>query len=173
MIAALLLFLTVGDGAEDKFADVVLEKPYAMYLKANPLLMEVAGAKVLRLEDGRRVVLAVASVALKDGKPKTRLDAERVCVARATASVVAEREGVQVAHVETSKDRSVVVVEDGKETGKSVLDVLQVTKTKTQGFVRGLTVVGRWKSKDGEVLYVALGMMCDAKGQPIPPPAPK
>ena len=173
MITAMLLYAALGTGADGKFVDVVMEKPYDAYLLSNPLLMEVAGAKVLRLSDGRRVVLAVASVALKDDKPRTRLEAERVCVARATASVAAEQQGVQVAHIESVEDRSVVVIENGKEKGKNLFQVLQVTKSQVQGLVRGLTVVGRWKSRNGAVFYLALGMTCDARGEPIAPPATK
>jgi len=41
-------------------------------LKANPLLIEVTGAKVIFLKDGRRIVLGVASTAIKDGTAKDR-----------------------------------------------------------------------------------------------------
>jgi hypothetical protein len=31
-----------------------------------------------------------------------------------------------------------------------------------------MSVVGRWRSRDGKVLYVAVGAICDRKGEPIP-----
>jgi hypothetical protein len=163
----LLAALLPHADADEKFADVAIEKPYADYLRANPLLMEVAGAKVIRLDDGKQVVLAVASVVLKDDRAKTRLDAEKVCRAKALASVVAEKQGVQVAHVEKVEERTVIVLEDGKEKGKSVSEVMQLTRTQVQGLAPGLSVVGRWKSKDGQVFYLALGMVCDKKGNPV------
>jgi hypothetical protein len=152
---------------EGKFRDVTLEEPYAGYLEASPSLMEAAGAKVILLEDGRRVVLGVGSAVLADGRPRTRLDAEKVCRARALASVVAERQGVMVAHEEVVREKTVIVIDDGKEKGKSVTEVLSTTRTKTKGIVRGMSVVGRWRSQDGRVLYVAVGAICDMRGEPV------
>jgi hypothetical protein len=165
-MTALLFLAAASVPAEgEKFRDVVLEEPYAAYLRANPLLMEVPGAKVIRLGGGRRMVLGVGLVALKDAKPKTRLDGERACQAKALASVVGERKGVQVAHVEKVKEKTVVVIENGKETAKSVSEVMSLTETKVRGIARGMSVVGRWRSKDGAVLYVAMGAICDKKGK--------
>lgn len=175
MTSALLLLLAVLPAADDdaKFRDVVLDKPYQPYLLGNPLLMEVAGAKIVRLENGHRVLLAVGSVVLKDDKPKTRLDAEKVCRIKALASIVAEKQGVQVAHVEKVEERTVIVIEDGKEKGKSVEEVMQITRTEVRGLAPGMSVVGRWKSRDGQILYVAMGMICDEKGRPVREKAPK
>lgn len=150
-----------------EFRDVKIDKPYDTYLKARPLLMEVTGAKVIRLKNGNRVVLGVGSVVLADEKPRTRLDAEKVCRVKALARIVAEREGVQVAHEEKVDEKTVIVLENDKEKGKSVSEVLSLTKTKTQGIVKGMSVVGRWRSKDGKTLYLALGAICDGKGEPI------
>ncbi len=175
MAPVVLLFaLATPAAAEDaKFIDVVIEKPYRTYLLANPLLMEVAGAKIIRLQDGNRLLLAVGSTVLKDDKPRTRLDAEKVCRVKALASIVAEKKGVQVAHVEKIEDRTVIVIENGKETAKSVAEVMQLTKTEVRGLAPGMNVVGRWKSKDGEFFYLALGLICDKKGQPVREEAPK
>jgi hypothetical protein len=160
--------LAPADPIDEKFRDVTLEKAYAPYLKGNPLLMDVAGAKVVRLKDGKRVVLGVGSVVLSDDKPRTRLNAEKVCKVKALASIVAERQGVQVAHEERVMEKTVIVMDDDKEQGKSVTEVLSITKTTTQGIVRGMSVVGHWRSRDGKLLYVAMGAICDKKGEPLP-----
>ena len=175
MTGALLfsvLAVTAGQEAE-RFSVIEIEKPFDLYLRANPLLMEVTGAKIIRIENGNRVVLAVASTILKDGSSKERLRAERVCRVKALASVVAETQGVQIAHVEELREKTVVVLDGEKETGKSVSELLQVTKTKVQGIMKDLPVVGRWRSKDGDVFYLALGLLCDKKGNPIAEKAPK
>ena len=164
--AWLLLALAPADAIDDKFRDVTLEKAYAPYLR-NALLMEVAGAKVVRLKNGRRVVLGIGSVVLKDGAARTRIDAEKVCKVKALAAVVGEREGVQVAHEEKVADKTVIVLDDKGEKAKSVSEVMSITRTKTQGIVKGMSVVGKWMSKDRKVMYVALGSICDAKGEPI------
>jgi len=162
-IAVLLLGLLAGED----FKDVRIEKAYKPYLEGSPLLMETTGAKVIRLKNGNRVVLGVGATVLDDDGSRTRLDAEKVCKAKALASIVAEREGVQVAHEEKLKDRTVIVVENGVEKGKNVSDLLSITRTKTKGLVKGMAVVGRWRSADGKVLYVALGAVCKPNGDPF------
>jgi hypothetical protein len=165
-LIGLLVALAPADAIDDRFRDVTLEKAYAPYLR-NALLMEVAGAKVVRLKNGRRVVLGVGSVALKDDSATSRIEAEKVCKVKALAAIVGEREGVQVAHEEKVADKTVIVLDDKGEKAKSVSEVLSITRTKTRGIVKGMSVVGRWLSKDGKVIYVALGSICDARGEPI------
>jgi hypothetical protein len=162
-----LVVLTPAADATEKFRDIEIEKPYDTYLRGNRLLMELAGAKIIRLRDGNRMLLAVGSTVLADNKPRTRLDAEKVCRAKALANLVAEKQGVQVARVEKIEDRTVVVIEDGKEKARSVAQVLEITKTQVRGLAPGLAIVGRWKSKDGQVFYLALGMICNSKGERV------
>ena len=85
--------------------------------------------------------------------------------------VVAEKNGVQVAHVEHVKEKTVIVIENGKETGKSISEYLHVTKANVEGVAKDMPVIGRWKSKDGDVFYLALGAILDEKGTPIATPA--
>ena len=167
MIACCLLAVCLGAADADKFADVEIEPAFAEYLKANPLLMDVTGAKIIRLKNGNQVVLAVASTVLKDQSVKERPRAEKVCRVKALASVVAEKKGVQVYHVEMLKEKTAIVLDNGKETAKSVSELLQVTRTKVEGITRDMPVVGRWKSKEGDVFYLAIGAICDKKGDPI------
>jgi len=149
------------------FSEVEIDNQYKDYLLAQPLLMEVAGAKILRLENGSQVVLAVASTVLKEKSPQERLRAERVCRIRAIASLVGEKQGVQVAHVERLEEKAVIVLDGEKETGKSVSDLLQIAQTKVEGITRDMPVIGRWKSREGDVFYLAIGMIVDGKGNPI------
>ena len=150
-----------------QFSDVKLEKPFDGYLLAQPLLMEVTGAKVIRLPTGGHVVVGVASTVIKDGSAEDRLRAERVCLSKARAAIIGEQQGVQVAHVEQIKDRTVFVVANGKETAKSVSELLVMTRSKVEGISRGLAPVGRWKSADGKVFYLAVGGIFDAQGNTV------
>ncbi len=144
------------------FRDISVEPQFDAVLYANVLLMEVSGAKVVRLPDGRRMILAVGSTVVKNDSAKERLRAEVVCRTKALASVVAEKEGVQVLRVETLKDSTLVTIESGKETATSVSDFLQVTTAKVEGITKDMPVVGKWKSKDGTVAYLAVGVVLGA-----------
>ena len=169
----LCLLLLCADPGRERFSEIEIEKPFDTYLRSNVLLMEVTGAKVIRLGNDRQVVLTVASTLLKDKTAKDRLRAEKVCRIKALASVVAEKRGVQVSHVEKIEEKTVVVLDGEKEKAKSVSEALQVTKTKVEGITRDMPVVGRWKSKDGDVFYLALGVVVGKNGEPVREEAPK
>jgi hypothetical protein len=125
---------------DKKFRDVEVEEPFSKHLYGNLLLMEATGAKLIRLPNGQRVIVSVASTVLKDGSATDRLRAEKVCKVKALASVAAD---------------------------KNVSELLQVTKTKVEEIARDMPVVGKWRSKDGEVFYLAIGVVCDKNGQPV------
>jgi|GEM_PF-2559425 len=135
-----------------------LDPEFAPYLLAEPLLMETEGAKVIRVDDGRVLVLGVASAALKDGSAADRKRAETVARQRALAHVVAEKTGVQVARAETlSKKTTVTIDADAGEWADSVAEYLETTRALVKGATHGFPIVGRWTSDDGTLLSVAVG----------------
>ncbi len=151
----------------DKFSDVRIEKPFDRYLLANPLLMEVTGAKIVKLPEGKSLVVAVVSTVLKDESAKERLRAMKVCRVKAFAYLVQEQKGVQVFHTEESTDKTIIVNVNGKEHGRNVSEFLEITKTKVEGIAKDLPVVGRWKSKEGDVFYLAIGGIVDKSGDVV------
>ncbi len=55
-----------------------------------------------------------------------------------------------------------IFVSDKEGTStKTVQDYFQVTTAKVEGVVKGMPVIGRWKSTDGAVLYLAVGEELD------------
>lgn len=158
---ATCVLLVIAVPLDERFSSVEVDDQFLPYLASNILLMETSGAKVIRLTKGRSVVIAVASTAMKDGSAKDRVRAEKVCRVKALASVVAEKKGVQVAHTEQLKEETVVVLDDGKEKATSVSDLLEITKTKVEGIAKDMPVIGRWKSKDGEIFYLAIGAIVE------------
>jgi len=56
------------------------------------------------------------------------------------------------------------IILGGKETGKSVSEFLEITKRKVQGIAKDMPVVGRWKSKEGDVFYLAIGTVLAKNG---------
>jgi hypothetical protein len=139
-LVLLCALLVAGADGTAPFRAVEIDPRFEGYLRANPLLMAVPGAKVIRLDNGNEVVLAVASTVLKDDSADERQRAEKVCKLKALASVVAEKQGVQLAHVEQVKEQTVVVLENCKESGHSVTEVLQVTTAQ----FRASPTRGRW-----------------------------
>ena len=165
----LLLSCVAFCNAADKpqCTDAVIDKQFKPYLLSNPLLMEVTGAKVIREKKGRTILLSVASTVLKDESPSERLRAEKVCRVKALAGMVAEKKGIQVCHVETLNEKTDVVIDEKGETGTSVSELLQVTQTKVEGITKDMPVIGRWRSKDGMVFYLAIGSCLDENGDVV------
>lgn len=160
---------TENDESADKFSDLEIDPLFGKYLRADPLLMEVTGTKIILLAMGNRIVIAVASTVLKDNLPKERLRAEKVCRIKALASIVGDKQGVQVCRVEQVKERTVVVLDGEIERAKSVSELLQITQTKVEGVAKDMPVVGTWKSKERDVFYLAIGIVCDKGGKEIDP----
>lgn len=164
----IVVLLGADKPPEPRFRNVEIEADFEPYLTSNRLLMEVTGAKVIRRKDGTSVVISVGSTVLKDSSAKERLRAEKICRVKALASVVAEKQGIQVAHTEMVKEETVIVLDEAKERATSVMEVLQVTKTKVEGMTRDMPVIGQWRSTDGETYYLAIGAIFDRNGKPLP-----
>ena len=168
-ILIVMTLLTASDASvAQRFSDVEIEDAFRPYLTSNLLLMDVTGAKIIRLRDGKTMILSVASTALKDESAKERLRAERVCRTKALANVVAERNDVQVCRTETLKEKSRVVIETKGESGTSVSELLQVTTSKVAGIAKDMPVIGRWKSKQGDAFYLAIGAIVDGDTEVVP-----
>jgi hypothetical protein len=160
--------LVCGQQKDAPFADVLIDKPFDVFLSAHPLLMSEEGAKIVRRPDGTALVVGVASTPVRDGSARDRKRAEVVCKNRALASIVSEDKGIVVAHVEkTESSQSVVIDADGKKKTKTVKEYLEITSSHLNGVLPGFEVIGRWKSGDGKLYYYAVGGILDTKGKLI------
>ena len=87
-----------------------------------------------------------------------------MCRTKAFVYLVQEQKGIQVFHTEEATDRTVIVNVEGKEHGTNVSEFLEVTKTRVEGMAKDMPVVGRWKSKESDVFYLAIGGIVNKKG---------
>jgi transcriptional regulator of aromatic amino acid metabolism len=85
--------IVAGGGGEVLFRAVEIHPHFDSYLRANQLLKALPEAKVLRLDNGKKVVLAVASTVLKDDSAEERMRGERLCQIMTLTSVLAEKQG--------------------------------------------------------------------------------
>jgi hypothetical protein len=156
-----------------EFSDVLIDDAFKGYLEAEPLLMEIPGAKIFVLPEGKCVMVSVASVPVVDGSPRERLRNELACKNKAMAYCIAERDGVTVTHVETSIDEDRIELRDETETVTSISRFLGITQSKVSGVLKGMRVVGRWKSADGSVFYLAMGAVVDCNCGDSAPLSPR
>ena len=157
---------------EPRVTSIQADPPFDKYLLANPILLEVPGFKLIRLKGGGKVILSVASTEMKDDSASERVRAERVCRLKATVGSLKEKQGILIAHAETLDDGKVTVAistenassSDGLETLK------QMTSAKVEGIVKEMPPVGRWRSPDGKIFFLATGVILDANGDPLAMP---
>jgi hypothetical protein len=151
-----------------RFKDIEIEKPFDSYLLAHPLLMDVAGAKIVKLSGDKILVVGVAFTPIRDDSPTDRRRMNTVCKNRALANILGEKKNVLIAHVETVKEKNVVVIDkDGKTNTQRVSDYFEMTQSKLEGVVRDFPIVGRWKSGDGKLYYLVIGAILNTKGERV------
>jgi tetratricopeptide (TPR) repeat protein len=149
---------------EPKFKDVEIEKPYLEWLTCKPSLMADPGVKIFKLDREKFGLVVVATVQLKDGSAKDILRAERVTKEKALRDFVAKESGMTIASVQTLEEKTIVEVVDGKSKAKSVTEYMEWTQKHIEGVGKELPVIGHWKSEDGSVFYLAVGIVCFKDG---------
>jgi hypothetical protein len=152
---------------DERFREVSLDTRFRPYLQAMPLLMEAAGAKIVRLVDGRTLVLAVGLCQIKDKTVAGFMQARTVARAKAEAAVVGELAGVEVWREDSVVERTVIRQANATEQAEAQSEVVTRIRSRTHGKVRGLSLAGQWKSADGELVFVALGGFFGRDGLPI------
>lgn len=166
--AVALGLLAADDPLPAKFTDVQLVPPYDQCFRANPVLLEMPGARILELYNGHTILMAVVSVALEGTTPKELLDGEKVCRLKALREIVSSTKGVRLGSVQRNEDRMTVILDPAGEQVQTVSKYYEVTEARLQTVVQDLPVIGRWRSADSTQLYVAIGAVLDKQGRVVP-----
>jgi hypothetical protein len=143
--------------------DLVLEPAYAPLLKGNPLLMEIPGAKVIKTETGF-VLIGVGSAVIQTKSSKDRIAAEKIATIKARAALVGERDGILVFQKTTANEQTTITQIGNKEMGKSVSTITQINQETISGAITGSDIIGRWRSDDRDVVFVAVLVQIDKSG---------
>lgn len=149
--------LGVGSVPSEGFADVRIERLFAACLTESPLLMELGGAEVIEVQSDRRIVVGVGKAVLGDGSAADAERATRVATLKARAAIVAELAGVRVSQEKRETVTDVRKSGTGSEESMRVLITRRVVEERAAGWLKGVRPIGTWRSKDGLVLYVAVG----------------
>lgn len=134
------------------------EAPYAAVLKADPLLLQVGGARIIHMPGSNQtMILSVASTAVRDNSASDRVRMQKVCRTKALAELLSQQKGLQVKYALHAEDQAIVVFENGKESVASLETTLETTSAQVEGFVQALPVVGTWYSAAGDMFFLAIG----------------
>ncbi len=153
----------------DSLKDFKSEPEYAQFLLSNPFYRENGGVKVYRTSSGCGLI-ALGSAVLSDKKTpgeKTALlvhKAQRVAELRAQAVLAGEINGIKVETKETFTETDTI-----KSSGSSDVELLsiedysQIIQESASAFLKRVRPVASWRSADGKVVYIVLGMFKNSK----------
>lgn len=142
----------------------VAAEPFAACLKADPILLQVGGSRIIVLpRTNQAVIVSVASTAVKDNAAADRVRMQKVCRSKALAELLAQEKGLQVKYALRAEDKTVVVYEDGKEETASLEGTLETTSAQVEGFVQAMPVVATWYSAAGDMFFLAIGTVAGHK----------
>lgn len=142
----------------------VAAEPFAACLKADPILLQVGGSRIIVLpRTNQAVIVSVASTAVKDNAAADRVRMQKVCRSKALAELLAQEKGLQVKYALWAEDKTVVVYEDGKEETASLEGTLETTSAQVEGFVQAMPVVATWYSAAGDMFFLAIGTVAGHK----------
>ena len=142
----------------------VAAEPFAACLKADPILLQVGGSRIIVLPcTNQAVIVSVASTAVKDNAAADRVRMQKVCRSKALAELLAQEKGLQVKYALWAEDKTVVVYEDGKEETASLEGTLETTSAQVEGFVQAMPVVATWYSAAGDMFFLAIGTVAGHK----------
>ena len=139
-------------------SSMVAEEPFASCLKADPILLQVGGSRIVMLpETNRSLIVSVASTAVKDNFAADRVRMQKVCRSKALAELLSQEKGLQVKYALRAEDKTVIVFQNGNEETASLESTLETTSARVEGFVHALPVVATWYSAGGDMYYLAIG----------------
>lgn len=167
-ITILLLSLNSGFTPEvPKFSEVSVSENFKPYLFSNPLLMGTAGAKIIRLSNGQSLIISVEFVELGDNFKASILEAKNKCEIKARANILGQTKGYKIYRTETLEEKTEIRLDNSIEQGKSLSTYTNIIKSETSGIIKGMEVIGTWKSKDKLLFYLAIGCCFDKDGNVI------
>lgn len=141
----------------DSFSQVNLSNDYEKVLSRGELVLENGGGKLIEMSDGSLWVIGIGSTLVKTPLNGTEILRQRkVAEQKARKAVVEELQVTQVESLTKAFSKSVICVENGKETSRSVDEMEETIQSRVAGVIQGLKQAGTWYSQDGQVFYFAL-----------------
>ncbi|MBR5313971.1 MAG: hypothetical protein IKU45_00990, partial [Clostridia bacterium] len=147
--------------------DFESEPEYAEYLLSNPFYRNHGGVEIYRSSTGYGLISLGKSVISQNSNDKPAIllrKAQRVAELRAKAELAGEIEGknvkVKETYTETVETKSTGTKE---EQVLSIDDYSRIIHESTSAFLQNVHPVATWRSADGKIVYVVLGMFREKK----------
>ena len=157
-----LLFLcSLAAASPQDFPDFKAASPEgAALLAKSPMLLESDGGSIIRMSDGRLIILGVGSVGVKkvaleeSGKEKIRQ--RTVAENKARAKLLAQVKAVHVQSTTRSESKVKIIQQNGQEFAETSDTLDEEIIAKVSGVISELELLATWFSPERDIFYLAL-----------------
>lgn len=147
----------------DSLSDVMISNgEIEAILRRHPFFIETGGAKILRLADGK---VLVVSIGMTDAA-KSPMSRRTISESKARAALISYVNGVTVFTETQINDRAVTKVSEKGEAAFEITESTERIRENAAGKLRGLDVIGTWILKDGNQFCLAIGCLIPANEVP-------
>ena len=146
--------------------DFESEPEYAEYLLSNPFYRNHGGVEVYRSSAGYGLISLGSALISQESKDKPAIllrKAQRVAELRAKAELAGEIEGKNVETKKTFTETVETNTVGSKKKVFSLREFSQIIHESASAFLENVRPVASWRSADGEIVYVVLGMFREKK----------
>lgn len=131
----------------------ISDKEIESILRKYPFFVETGGAKLLHLEDGRILMVAVGMT----DAAKSKIARQTVAESKARAALVSEVNGIKVFAEKRLDEKSVSTVSEKGEACFEIVESQEKVKSKSSGKIQSLEIIGTWELKSENLFCLAIG----------------
>ena len=128
-------------------------------LRRHPFFIETGGAKILRLEDGRALIV---SIGMTDAA-KSPIARRTIAESKARAALVSQVNGVKVFTEKRVDEKMITKVTERGESAIELCESTERIRSTSTGKIQGLGIIGTWIVKDENSFCLAVGRIIPAK----------
>ena len=143
----------------DTVADIkICDGETEAILRRHPFFMETGGAKILRLEDGKALIVAIGMTDAAKSPVARRTIAE----SKARAALVSQVNGIKVFTEKRLDEKNVTKISEKGEAAFEISESTERIRSISAGKIQGLGTVGTWVLKDENQFCLAIGRVIAA-----------
>ena len=128
-------------------------------LRRHPFFIKTGGAKILRLEDGRALIV---SIGMTDAA-KSPIARRTIAESKARAALVSQVNGVKVFTEKRVDEKTITKVTERGESAFEFCESTERIRSTSTGKIQGLDIIGTWIVKDENSFCLAVGRIIPAK----------
>lgn len=153
----LSFFGVIGAAAErELICDAEFAPEFAKVLRAEPLLLQNGGAKLIEV-NGVRYFVAVGVTSVREETPAERIRQLRVGRINALRAAAEFTSPVEVTSESSLRETTSIHNTKGVKTAETRKVYDENTRTKLEAILRVPSQIGSWKSTDRKLFFYAIG----------------